>query len=150
MKMVKNLAIVAVVSSFMFGNVSFHLANNYTDMSDNTVVATSYGVTYDLNSDTSVGWDSALGMMMYFGVPNTGATLRMGWTAAEGLGDGTDDNYAAETSVGLGYTWWSGGDNIKTNIGTNYDYVMAPGATDAGATQDQNSSNLSITIGFGF
>ena len=40
MKMVKNLAIVAVVSSFMFGNVSFHLANNYTDMSDNTVVAT--------------------------------------------------------------------------------------------------------------
>ena len=150
MKMVRNIAIVAVAASFMFANVSFHMANNYSDMDTNTSVTTSYGVTYDLNGDTSVGWDSSLGMMMYFGVPNTGATLRMGWTAGTGDADGDDDHYAAETSVGLGYTWWNGGDNIKTSIGTNYDYVMAPGATSATATQAQNTANLSITVGFGF
>ena len=150
MKMVKNIAIVAFATSFMFAGIGFHMANNYSDMDTNTSVTTSYGVTYDLNGDTSVGWDSSLGMMMYFGVPNTGATLRMGWTASEGAGNGTDGNYAAETSIGLGYTWWNGGDNIKTSIGTNYDYVMAPGATDGAATQSQNTSNLSVTVGFGF
>ena len=159
MKMVKNIAIIAVAASFMFGSVNFHYANNYTDMADDTAVATSWGVTYELNGSTSVGWDSDLGMMMYFAVPNTNATLRMGWTAAVSPvdGDATDDSdTVAETSMGLGYTWWSGGDGIKTSISTNYDYIMAPGADadatagDALATQDENSMNLSIVVGFGF
>ena len=157
MKIVKNIAVIAFAASFMFGSVGFHYANNYTDMSDNTSVATSWGVTYELNSSTSVGWDSALGMMMYFGVPNTGATLRMGWTGAVAeTGPAADDGLVAETSMGLGYTWWTGGDAIKTSISTAYDYVMAPGADadatalDALATQDDNSMNLSVTVGFGF
>ena len=54
------------------------------------------------------------------------------------------------------YTWWSGGDGIKTSISTNYDYIMAPGAEttavagNALAEQDENSMNLSIVVGFGF
>ena len=64
MKMVKNIAIVAFATSFMFAGVGFHMANNYTDMDTNTAVATSYGVTYDLNGQNSVGWDSIMGMMM--------------------------------------------------------------------------------------
>jgi hypothetical protein len=160
MKMVKNIAIIAVAASFMFGSVNFHYANNYTDMANDTVVETSYGVTYELNGSTSVGWDSSLGMMMYFAVPNTSATLRMGWTAEDALGaDGLaagDDGTRASTSMGLGYTWWSGGDGIKTSLSTNFDYVMAPDAdaVDAGGdfsdTQEANSTNLSVTVGFGF
>ena len=159
MKMVKNIAIIAVAASFMFGSVGFHYANNYTDMADDTAVTTSWGVTYELNGSTSVGWDSDLGMMMYFAVPNTSATLRMGWTAEVPpavVGANADDGLAAETSMGLGYTWWSGGDGIKTSISTNYDYIMSPGADsdatagDDFATQDENSMNLSMVVGFGF
>ena len=172
MKMVKNIAIVAFAASFMFAGVGFHYANNYTAMDTGTNVATSWGVTYDLNDNTSVGWDSTLGMMMYFDAP-AGVTLRLGWTAsvagfdAEDDGDaGTvtdndadatnDDNgFVAETSVGLGYTWWTGGTGLKTSISTNYDYVMAPGAGGAegdefSADQLINSSNLSVVVSFGF
>ena len=156
MKMVKNIAIVAFATSFMFAGVGFHYANNYTAMDTGTNVETSWGVSYDLNDNTSVGWDSALGMMMYFDAP-AGVTLRLGWTAAVADTDGTsDDGLAAETSVGLGFTWWTGGTGLKTSISTNYDYVMAPGADEAAAdgdlSDDQlvNGSNLSVVVGFGF
>ena len=154
MKMVKNIAIVAFAASFMFAGVGFHYANNYTAMDSGTNVATSYGVTYDLNDNTSVGWDSSLGMMMYFDAP-AGVTLRLGWSAGAGTLNGADaDNLAAETSVGLGFTWWTGGTGLKTSISTNYDYVMSPGAGAAGqnldATQLENGSNLSVVVGFGF
>ena len=158
MKMVKNIAIVAFATSFMFAGVGFHYANNYTAMDEGTNVATSWGVTYDLNDQTSVGWDSALGMMMYFDAP-AGVTLRLGWTAAvAGLNATSNDAFAAETSVGLGFTWWTGGTGLKTSISTNYDYVMAPDATqDNGGVDDEyddsqlsNGSNLSVVVGFGF
>ena len=153
MKMVKNIAIVAFATSFMFAGVGFHYANNYTAMDTGTNVATSWGVTYDLNDNTSVGWDSSLGMMMYFDAP-AGVTLRLGWTAAVADTNGTsDDGMAAETSVGLGYTWWTGGTGLKTSISTNYDYVMAPGAAvgdNMDVTQLENGSNLSVVVSFGF
>ena len=153
MKMVKNIAIVAFATSFMFAGVGFHYANNYTTMDSGTNVATSWGVTYDLNDNTSVGWDSALGMMMYFDAP-AGVTLRLGWTASTDATDGDFTDTVAETSIGLGYTWWTGGTGLKTSISTNYDYVMAPGAAapdlDFDPLQEENSSNLSVVIGFGF
>ena len=154
MKMVKNIAIVAFATSFMFAGVGFHYANNYTAMDTGTNVATSWGVTYDLNDNTSVGWDSSLGMMMYFDAP-AGVTLRLGWTAATEPA-GADNDTVAETSVGLGFTWWTGGTGLKTSISTNYDYVMAPGAGGAGAGDDlddnqlENGSNLSVVVSFGF
>ena len=154
MKMVKNIAIVAFATSFMFAGVGFHYANNYTSMDTGTNVATSWGVTYDLNDNTSVGWDSSLGMMMYFDAP-AGVTLRLGWTAATAPA-GADNDTAAETSVGLGFTWRTGGTGLKTSISTNYDYVMAPGADEAGDDGDfldgqlVNGSNLSVVVGFGF
>ena len=128
MKMVKNIAIVAFAASFMFANVGFHMANNYSELdAAAVVVGTSYGATFDLNSSTSVGFDSQLGMLMTFAVP-AGVSLRMGWDA------GT-------TSIGLGFTWWSGGDGLNTSISTNYDMV---------GTGDDADGNLSMVVGFGF
>jgi len=187
MKIIRNITVVAFAASFMFANVAFHMANNYTtmDAADGATVGTSWGVSYDLNSSTSIGWDQTMGLQMFFAVPNTGATLRLGWsdaitgTTTEGPGDdgildddgnagngdetadntfaNNDDGFAAETSIGIGYTWWTGGNGIKTSISTNYDYVMSPGALDGGAaagnldaTQAKNSTNLSVTVGFGF
>ncbi len=142
MKTIKNIAVVAFAASFMFAGVGFHMANNYTDMDDAVSIATSYGVTYDLNGQTSVGWDSNLGMLMYFAAPG-GTSLRLGWVAEVPEDDGTVELEfeAAKTSIGLGFTWWTGGAGLNTSISTNYDYVMQ--GTD-------NSTNLSVVVGFGF
>ena len=159
MKLLRNIAIIAFATSFMFAGVGFHYSNNYQNMDSQTTVATSWGVSYDLNASTSVGWDQELGLMMSFAVPNTGASLRLGWTDEVAESDvAADDGTAAETSIGIGYTWWTGGDGIKTSISTNYDYIMAPGAADGtedaldGLTDGQsaNRNNLSVVVGFGF
>ena len=121
MKMVKNIAIVAFAASFMFAGVGFHMGNNYSNLEGGTAVATSWGATYDLNENTGLGYDSELGMMMYFAVP-AGVSLRLGMDSTSG-GEATPG-----TSVGLGFTWWTGGTGLKTSISTNYDYVMAPGS----------------------
>ena len=142
MNTIKNIAVVAFAASFMFAGVGFHMANNYTDMDDAVNIASSYGVTYDLNGQTSVGWDSSLGMLMYFAAP-AGTSLRLGWVAAVLDDPDTvpDESEDAKTSIGLGFTWWTGGDGLNTSISTNYDYVMQ--GTD-------NSTNLSVVVGFGF
>jgi len=159
MKMLKNIAIVAFATSFMFAGIGYHMANNYTGMDDanGASVTPSYGVTYDLNGQTSVGYDSELGMMMTFAAP-AGTSLRLGWvalvdatcTAFDGADwDGTADDCTgdfvdtvdAKTSIGLGFTWWSGGDGLNTTISTNYDYIMQG---------ELNATNLSVVVGFGF
>ena len=131
MKMVKNIAIVACAASFMFANVSFHMSNNYSNLDGAAPdVATSYGASYALNGTTTVGYDSTLGMLMTFGVGNT--SLRMGWSTA---------NNTTTTSIGLGFTWWNGGDGFNTSISTNYDLR---------GTGDTSDGNLSMVVGFGF
>ena len=134
--MVKNIAILALAGSFMFAGVSFHMANNYSALDAAApTVGTSYGASWSLNDNTSVGFDSNLGMLMTFGVGN--ATLRMGWNS-----DDTDpDDVVYTTSVGLGFTWWSGGDGFNTSISTNYDMV---------GTGDDADGNVSMVVGFGF
>ena len=142
MKMVKNIAIVACAASFMFANVSFHMGNNYSSLDTNPITVTeSYGVSYALNETTSVGFDSKLGMLMTFGVGN--ASLRMGWTAevADDPNTNEDESKAASTSIGLGFTWWTGGDGFNTSISTNYDLI---------GTGDNSDGNLSMVVGFGF
>jgi len=132
MKMVKNIAIVAFATSFMFAGVGFHMANNYADLDGTQTVGTSYGATFDLNGSTGIGFDSTLGMMMYFAVP-AGVSLRLGWSGA------------TKTSVGLGFTWWNGGDGLNTSISTAYDMV-----TDESGATNETDGNLSVTVGFGF
>ena len=125
--MVKNIAIVACAASFMFAGVSFHMANVYDNLDAAAPgVDTSYGCSWDLNDTTNLGFDSIRGMLMTFGVGST--SLRMGWN-----GD--------TTSVGLGFTWWTGGDAVNTSISTNYDMV--------GVGEDSNGA-LSMVVGFGF
>ena len=150
MKIVKNVAIVAFATTFMFAGIGFHMATNYSTLQeDDITVGTSYGVTYGLSASAGVGYDSQLGMLMFFAAP-AGSTLRLGWTPPTGLGDGsTANDLATSTSLGLGYTWWSGGEGLKTSLSTNYDYIMAPDASVANGA-DENSTNLSVTVGFGF
>ena len=119
------------------------MGNNYSGLDAATPTVTeSYGVSYALNGTTSVGFDSTLGMLMTFGVGN--ASLRMGWTAAIADDPDTDDvneAVAASTSIGLGFTWWTGGDGFNTSISTNYDLI---------GTGADSDGNLSMVVGFDF
>jgi len=137
MKMVKNITIVAFAASFMFAGVGFHMGNNYGNMDSATSVTTSWGATYALNENTSLGYDSALGMMFTFDVP-AGISLRLGVDASS-----VADVNKAGTSLGLGFTWWTGGTGLKTSISTAYDMC----STNDGVS---TSNNLSVTVGFGF
>jgi hypothetical protein len=136
MKMVKNIAIVAFATSFMFAGIGFHMGNNYGNMDGGTTVSTSYGASYDLNENTTIGYDTELGMLFTFEVP-AGVSLRLGRDATSATDNGPG------TSVGLGFTWWTGGAGLKTSISTAYDMC----SDDAG---DASNNNLSITVGFGF
>ena len=151
MKMVKNIAVLACAASFMFASVSFHMSNVYTDMDGSTGVASGFGATWALNENTSLGYDSQLGMIFSFDVP-AGVSLRFGTAAETGLdtdGDGTTDG--AGTSIGLGYTWWTGGAGLKTAISTNYDYVMDSDGVETGTTDvAEGAGKLSVSVSFGF
>ena len=135
MKMVKNIAAVALATSVMFAGVSFNMSNNYSGLDGGTSVDTSWGASFSLNENTSLGYDSYLGMLFTFDVP-MGVSLRFG---ADGTSMGAEDT--AGTSIGLGFTWWTGGEGVKTSISTNYDMI--------GTGEDADGS-LSMVVGFGF
>ncbi len=142
MKMVKNIAALLVASTFMFGGVSFHMSNVYTNMDDATTVDEGFGASWALNENTSIGWDSALGMIFAFDVP-AGVSLRLttGSTAVNG----------ASSGFGLGYTWWTGGTGLKTSISTSYDMVTDNDGRNAANNADVDAmGKLSLTVGFGF
>ena len=85
-----------------------------------------------------IGWREfgrgvGYGMLMTLAVP-AGVSLRLGW-----LGDN-------DTSVGLGFTWWTGGDGLNTSISTSYDMRV----TEVANAVNTNDGNVSITVGFGF
>ena len=138
MKMVKNIAVVAFATSFMFAGLSFHVGNNYTDLDASVKTARSWGATFDLNETSSLSFDSSLGMQYSFTVP-MGVSFRIGADATHNGVDATPG-----TSIGLGFTWWTGGTGFKTSISTAYDMC-----TDIESATDPEG-NLSVTVGFGF
>ena len=138
MKMVKNIAIVAFATSFMFAGIGFHMGNNYGNMDGGTTVSTSFGASFDLNENTTIGYDTELGMLFTFEVP-AGVSLRLGRDATSGGVAATPG-----TSVGLGFTWWTGGAGLKTSISTAYDMCTT------NAAGGESTNNLSVTVGFGF
>lgn len=128
MKTVTKLAMIFSFATFMFAGVSFSVSNHYTEATDGDYLAArTFGIAFDVNDKTTLGWNGDFGMMSTFDLP-LGAELRLGYNGSD-------------TSFGLGYNWWSGGDAIKTSIGTSVDY--SKGAEDEGMSVDLN-------VGFGW
>ena len=163
MKMVKNIAIVAFATSFMFANIGFHMGNVYSEMDDATAVTTTYGATYSLNDATSIGYDSSLGMLMYFTVP-AGVTFRLCWDG-EGNDDGTsgcdgddtrmvlsDSNAEALESNFIGSTWTVGSNTLDNDAPEIYSYSLSsnyPNPFNPSTTIDYsiaNAGEVSIAV----
>ena len=124
----KTIIITLLLSSFVFSGVSFNKGIAYSNLDDNIAVAQTMGVDFDLNDKMSLGYDSGIGMLVKADGP-LGLSIRIGI-------NGTDDS-----TLGVGYNWWSGGETIKTSIGTVLDYT-------SDGTDDETT--VRINIGWGF
>ena len=126
----KKILLLFMVGSFVFAGVSFNKGVQYSELDSDAGVTVNgtMGIDFDLNDSMSLGWDTARGMTINADVP-MGLTLRLGYMGAT-------------SSIGLGYNWWSGGDAIKTTIGTSIDYMTPGGGDDATA--------VSLNVGWGW
>ena len=124
----KTIMITLLLSSFVFSGVSFNKGIAYSNLDATIAVAQTMGVDFDLNDKMSLGYDTGIGMLVKADGP-LGLSIRIGI-------NGTDDS-----TLGVGYNWWSGGETIKTSIGTVLDYT-------SDGTDDETT--VRINIGWGF
>ena len=127
MKLVTKIAAIATLASFMFAGVNLTWGNTYADDGAGAMTATgSFGVHFDVNDNTTVGWEG--GLMVGLAGP-AGTTFRLG--------------YNDVPSLGMSYTWWEGaGTGWGTNLSTAIDYTLSG--------DDSGDFGVTINLGFGF
>ena len=159
MKKATLIAIVVTLSTVMFAGVNVTWGNSYSDSGGSLASEAVFGVWFDVNDATSVGWENGLKV----GVSGPADTsLRLGYDSGTSLG------------VGWNYDFGGGGTGWSTTLGTAIDFgltdvaLVAASCSDAtqltegdcdtaGETWDagspaatQGDFNISLTLGFGF
>ena len=76
MKLVTKIAAIATLASFMFAGVNITWGNSYTDNDGDLAAGSSFGVHFDVNDNTTVGWEG--GLMVGLAGP-AGSTFRLGY-----------------------------------------------------------------------
>jgi hypothetical protein len=124
MKLVTKIATIATLASFMFAGMNINWGNTYSDNNGTMDAAPSFGVHFDVNDNTTFGWEG--GLMVGLAGP-AGSTFRLGYT------DGAQ-------TLGMSYTWWEGaGTGWGTNLSTAVDYALVGGDFD-----------ITVNLGLGF
>jgi len=141
MKKATLIAIVVTLSTVMFAGVNVTWGNTYADDGTGALGSTSsFGVWFDVNDATSVGWENGLKV----GVSGPADTsLRLGYDSGTTLG------------VGWNYDFGGGGAGWGTTLGTAIDFTLTNWDEDASGTVDadetaQGNFSISINLGFGF
>ena len=125
MKLVTKIATIATLASFMFAGMNLTWGNVYTD-DDGMVAEGSFGVHFDVNDNTTVGWEG--GLMVGLAGP-AGSTFRLG--------------YGAVPTLGMSYTWWEGaGTGWGTDLSTAVDFDLT-------GTDDSDAGDFAITVNLG-
>ena len=110
MKLVTKIATIATLASFMFAGMNINWGNTYADDgAGNMPAANEFGVHFDVNDNTTFGWEG--GLMVGLAGP-AGSTFRLGY---------------ADTAptLGMSYTWWEGaGAGWGTTLSTAVDYEL--------------------------
>ena len=138
MKLVTKIAAIATLASFMFAGVNITWGNSYADDGGDLASSTSFGVHFDVNDNTTVGWEG--GLMVGLAGP-AGTTFRLGY----------DD----VPTLGMSYTWWEGaGTGWGTSLSTAVDFDMVDGADgvdgDGNVVDGTSAGDFGITINLGF
>ena len=125
MKLVTKMALIATLASFMFAGVNLTWGNSYADNAGTMTAGDSFGVHFDVNDNTTIGWEG--GLMVGLAGP-AGSTFRLGYTSTA-------------PTLGMSYTWWEGaGTGWATSLSTALDYGMT----------GNNDMDITINLGFGF
>ena len=138
MKLVTKIATIATLASFMFAGMNLTWGNAYTDGADGMEAGESFGVHFDVNDNTTVGWEG--GLMIGLAGP-AGSTFRLG--------------YSDVPTLGMSYTWWEGaGTGWGTSLSTAVDFDLTDGTLADGTTDDPNQAagdfGITINLGLGF
>ena len=124
MKLVTKIATIATLASFMFAGVGLTWGNTYSDGATGMDAKGSFGVHFDVNDNTTVGWEN--GLMVGLAGP-AGATFRLG--------------YSTNPTLGMSYTWWEGaGTGWGTDLSTAVDFELT----------GDNDFAITVNLGLGF
>tara|TARA_B110000263_G_scaffold28454_1_gene21652 strand:- start:55 stop:432 length:378 start_codon:yes stop_codon:yes gene_type:complete len=125
MKLVTKIVTIATLATFMFAGVNLTWGNSYADDAGTMTASDSFGVHFDVNDNTTIGWEG--GLMIGLAGP-AGSTFRLGYTSEA-------------PTLGMAYTWWEGaGTGWATSLSTALDYGMT----------GSNDMDITINLGFGF
>ena len=134
----------------MFAGVNVTWGNTYADNDGEIGATSSFGVWFDVNDKTAVGWENGLKVGVS-GPSNT--ALRLGYDGGTSLG------------VGWNYDFGGGGTGWSTTLGTAIDFGLtdfagsadtmdcgagAEACNNAVASSDQGDFSITINLGFGF
>jgi len=146
MKMVTKMVAVATLATFMFAGVNVTWGNMYDDSTGSLGVNDQFGVWFDLNDATSIGWEGGLKVGL---AGPAGMTFRLG--------------YEETTTLGVGRSWWSStGNGWATSLNTTIDFTLTDsvdlgtdnavgGAGDAAdVTTPAGQFMIGVNLGFGF
>jgi len=129
MKKVTRIAIIASFATFMFAGMNVTWGNSYSDNGGGLAVAGDFGVWFDVNDATSIGWEN--GMKVGLAGP-AGLTFRLG--------------YEDVTTLGVGRSWWaSTGNGWATSLNTTMDFSLTSRAFQA----DTNDCDAEGVVGEG-
>ena len=149
MKMVTKIAVIASFATFMFAGVNLSWGHSYMDTAGSLGATDNFGITFDINDATSIGWTDASGMLVGLDGPMD-LTMRLG--------------FGGGTSLGVSRAWWSStGNGWATSLNTSIDFqltdvaAVAESGTVAGgdfvAAVDGTSAGgfkIGVSLGFGF
>jgi len=132
MKKATLIAIVVTLSTVMFAGVNVTWGNTYADNAGTLTSASSFGVWFDVNDATSVGWENGLKV----GVSGPADTsLRLGYDDGTSLG------------VGWDFDLGGGGNGWGSTLGTSIDFALTDHAA---STTSAGDMTISVNLGFGF
>jgi len=126
MKKATLIAIVVTLSTVMFAGVNVTWGNVYADDAGEIGAMSSFGVWFDVNDGTAVGWENGVKVGLS-GPQNT--TLRLGYDDATSLG------------VGWNYDLGGGGTGWGTTLGTAIDFTLTG--------DDQGDFAITLNLGLG-
>jgi len=124
MKIVTKLVAVATLATFMFAGVNVTWGNAYSDTAGSLGAEGQFGVWFDINDATSVGWEN--GMKVGLAGP-AGMNFRLG--------------YEDVTTLGVGRSWWSStGSGWATSLNTTMDFTLTDQADSMDCTTEGDAS----------
>jgi len=132
MKKATLIAIVVTLSTVMFAGVNVTWGNTYADNAGTLESNSSFGVWFDVNDATSVGWENGLKVGLA-GPSDT--SLRLGYDDGTSLG------------VGWNYDFGGGGTGWGTTLGTSIDFALTDHVA---STTTAGDMTISVNLGFGF